>query len=381
MAPAMPKPLATAATIVAATAIALLLGEVIARVALPPLPSVEVREDPGAVDRRRLENEEEQPGLYVHTPVGLRLRANKVAVVHDHYFSGLTFEVRTNSLGYRNPEIGAKTRPRILFLGDSITIAGYMPEAETYVRRVQALSEEDGGAPLETINAGVGGVSMADELAILTETGLSTDPDVVVLAFYLNDAIPSPAVVLLPPPRGLERSRLWAHLALAVARLRGEAEPAREKAIPDLDAWLAEVRRRYPPGKGDPRVDRGAFNAEISKNFRDWGTAWSEPAWERMEPVLRELHRLAGLHGFALRIVCFPHRLQVDAEFVADEPQRTMKAIATELDTPCLDLLPALRAAERRGVGPLFYDHCHPTAAGHEIVAREILRFLREHGA
>jgi lysophospholipase L1-like esterase len=63
---------------------------------------------------------------------------------------------------------------------------------------------------------------------------------------------------------------------------------------------------------------------------------------------------------------------------VADEPQRRLAAIAAGLDVPYLDLLPVLRAAHRaQGAPPLYFDHCHPTAAGNAIVAREILAFLR----
>jgi lysophospholipase L1-like esterase len=369
----------------AATGLALVLAEAVARLVLPPLPHVEVRPDPGAPARRRAEIAEQRSietatgaidGLYVYTPSGLRMRANTLVHVEQAHVSGHTVEIRTNALGYRNREIGPKERRRVLFLGDSITNAGYLEDRLTFVRLVEEMSAD--GEPLETINAGVGGIGIEDELAILTETGLSTDPDVVVLGFYLNDAMPSPAVWPLAPPSGLERSRLVGSALTAIARVRHWGRTDDVPEMPDLDGWRAQVRRDFPTGKGDPRTDRAAFHLEIVKNFRDWGCAWSDGAWTRMEPVLRELHRLARVHGFALGIVCFPHRMQVEAEYVADEPQRRLAAIAAGLDVPYLDLLPVLRAAHRaQGAPPLYFDHCHPTAAGNAIVAREILAFLR----
>jgi lysophospholipase L1-like esterase len=366
--------------------LALAGAEVAARRVLPPLPHVEIQVDPEATRRRAGETAErrafetessEIAGLYVYTPTGLRLRASTVARIRQHDVSGRTVEIRTNALGYRNREIGPKERRRVLFLGDSITNGGYVDEAETFVRRVEALSAA--GAPYETINAGVGGIGLEDELAILTETGLGTDPDVVVVDFYLNDALPSPAVWLLPPPSFLERSRLVAHLMLSIARLRDAGKTERAAAPADLEGWLAQVRRDFPAGPGDPQRDRGAFHLAIDKSFRDWGNAWSDGAWARMAPVIREFRRLSDIHGFELRFVAFPLRQQVEAEYVADEPQRRLAALCAELRVPCLDLLPALREAHRRGGPALYYDHCHPTPEGNEIVAREILAFLRRH--
>ncbi len=388
----MTPKLRDAALILVSVLFALGAAELAARFILPPLPNVEIREDPEAEARRRTEIAEgrafdtessEISGLYVYTPTGLRLRASTIARVAQHNVSGRTVEIRTNSLGFRNPEIGPKQegRRRVLFLGDSITNAGYVDEAETFVRLVETMSEEGGGPPFETINAGVGGVGLEDELAILNETGLTTSPDVVVLCFYLNDPVPSPGVWLIPPPSWLEQSRLAAYALMAVAQMQGRGKtdaPAEQMA--DLDGWLEQVRRDFPPGDGDPLRDRAAFNTAIEKNFRDWGCSWSDGAWERMTPVFRELRRLADIHDFELCFVCFPLRMQVEAEFVADEPQGRLARIADELRVPFLDLLPAFRAAHRdvAGVGPLFYDHCHPTPAGNEIVAREALVFLRK---
>lgn len=381
----MPK-LKDTAIVLTAALVALALAEVVARLVLPPLPQVEVQTDPEAEARRRAEIAEgrdfdtessEIAGLYVYTSNGLRLRANTVGRIERHEVSGRSVEIRTNSLGYRNREVGPKERRRVLFLGDSITNGGYVDERETFVRRVEDLS----AGAYETINAGVGGVGLEDELAILTETGLSTDPDVVVVDFYLNDALPSPAVWLLPPPSWLEQSRLAAHLLFSAARLRDRGRTERTAAPADLDAWLAQVRRDYPSGGGDPVRDRAALNLAIERNFRDWGNAWSEGAWERMEPVVREFHRLSRIHGFELRFVALPLRQQVEAAYEADEPQRRLIAICTSLDVPVLDLLPALRAAHGRGAAALYYDHCHPTPAGNDVVAREILAFLtREDG-
>jgi hypothetical protein len=184
--------------------------------------------------------------------------------------------------------------------------------------------------------------------------------------------------VLLPAPSGLRRSRLFSYVLLARAQRRDA--PRAESSVgagPDLQEWLRKVAIEYPGKAGDIRTDRGAFNLSIRRDFRDWGTAWSSDAWDLMIPVLSEMARLADLHDFQLRIVCFPLRAQVEAEYTADEPQRILERVAADLHAPYLDLLPVLHRAWRAGNPDLFFDHCHPTPAGHEVVAEAMLSFLR----
>ena len=88
---------------------------------------------------------------------------------------------------------------------------------------------------------------------------------------------------------------------------------------------------------------------------------------------------------FALYVVAFPVYDQVDADFVHDYPQQQLRRIAGELGIPMLDLLPPLRAAlahwKAEGHDPaqrLFYDWCHHTPAGSELIAREVHAFLQQ---
>jgi lysophospholipase L1-like esterase len=330
--------------------------------------------------------------LYVASATGARLRANTVAQIRNHRLSGLDTVIRTNSFGYRNPEIGLKERRRVLFLGDSITLGDWLPEAETFVRRVEALSARD-EEPLETINAGVSAVGLATELAILVETGVRLDPDVVVLGFYLNDAEPSRGVHLLRVPRALAWSWLarhaWRLASLALARGESGAElPERDeqdaawrhdlRALEhDKTRWRDEIRKRFPPGDGRPQESPAAFNRVILSRIDSWGRAWSTATWRSLEPLFFELKRQASIHDFELLIVGFPVRLQVEAKFVYDHPQQELRTIAETIEAPFLDLLPLLREAHRRESVPLFYDQGHHTSRGNAVIAAAILDFIR----
>lgn len=127
---------------------------------------------------------------------------------------------------YRNREISSKTKPRVLFLGDSITFGDYLPEEETFVRRVETLSV-NGARPLETVNAGIGAIGLQNALSILMEMGIGIDPDVVVIGFYLNDFRPPPGITILMDHPLMQRSRFLYHGngALARPRLRFAKDP------------------------------------------------------------------------------------------------------------------------------------------------------------
>jgi lysophospholipase L1-like esterase len=363
------------------TLVALGLAEGLARLVLPPPERVIVRSAGDLDARLKRENGDPQKlayrgavnALFIRTPTGRRLRASTEVTIENHTLSHRTIVLRTNALGFRGPDLGPKTRPRVLFLGDSITMAHYLPEEETFVSLVGRLSGES-GAPLETVNAGVGGIGLETELAILRETGLRTEPDTVVIGFYLNDVQQSPGVRVLPVPSLFGWSVLVRYAAAAVPRFLGRDDWEIGEA--EMGGWLREIRRRAPAGPGDPAQSPGAFNALVQENYRDWGSAWSDGAWSRIDPLLAEFRRQAGLNHFRLVVVVFPVEPQVNAAFVSDWPQRRLEESAAKLGIPVLDLLPPLRAAARRGSEPLFYDICHHTAAGSRVVAEAITAFL-----
>jgi len=356
------------------------VAELGARWLLPAPPVATVRTEDARLDADAFVAADKQ-GLYVETEAGFRLRPSTTVEIESHPLNQRDVTIRTNSLGYRGPEIGPKQRTRVLFLGDSITFADWLPEEETFVRRIEALSERE-GPPLETINAGAGGVGIAYELAILLETGLATRPDVVVVDFFLNDTGASQGVRPIAPPDWLAWSALLRHAlhVVAVSLPRDEPEQASdgERRPREGQAWLREIERDFPGGDGDPLHGEAAFNRVIQKRVSDWGSAWSRQAWVRIEAAFRELRRLSDEHGFRLLVVAFPVRMQVAADFVRDEPQQWLRDLTDELGIPMLDLLPKFRELHRESDELIFLDHCHHTSPGQEKIAEWIHAFLRQ---
>ncbi|RIK63434.1 MAG: hypothetical protein DCC65_15955 [Planctomycetota bacterium] len=335
------------------------------------------------------------PPINDMTPGGMRLRRMLDCTIVDPA-SGKEVRLRTNALGYRGGQVMPKApgEYRILVLGDSITLSLHTEEKDTYPAVLERLlcdvagtqqptgSAGESSAPasapagprgdseclIRVINAGMRGAGLREELLILTETGLLTQPDLVIVGLYLNDAKRSR---VYPLPEGLAAysaiARKMSDIALAnelsdKARARWEkysGRPFPAMSFP-LDAW---------------RTDREAFEAEKAKAACDWGFAWFRAAWDEMRPDMQLIKDLAARYGFELVVVLFPSALQVEAEFLDDVPQAYFAEMVREMRIPHADLLIPMRAAFQATRRSLAYDNCHLTPEGNRLAA-ELIREL-----
>ena len=124
---------------------------------------------------------------------GIRLRPNLSVPIKNHLLSHRDVRVETNSLGLRSPEL-AEPQPRdyrILVMGDSITLADYMDEEESFPRILEKQLAASGHPRVRVINAGLPGASTRDEYYHYPELKDAVRPDLVLVAMYLNDATDS----------------------------------------------------------------------------------------------------------------------------------------------------------------------------------------------
>ena len=362
----------------------LVLYEIALRLFFPPPQLVDIRKflDPAAL---RSAADSKRSGSYVlETETGRRLRPNMRVEFSHNFTSGLDVTVETNSLGYRNRELAAKSAKRILFLGDSITLSEYLQDADTFVRQVETLSAGR-TEPIETVNAGIFGESLQTYLTVLGETGLSIEPDLVVADLYLNDFQPSRYIKLFHPPEFLRES--WAanylfHIfSKKYAKLTRSSDQWREnlQMIPEseLQAWSHRVACCFSEMEGDG-ADASEFTKLVIEHIEDWGGAWSEGAWDRMAKTLVEMKVTLDRAHVPMAIVLFPVSYQVEGERLFDFPQRKAAALAKKMGVPLLDLLPLLREEKSRSRERLFYDQCHPTPYASRVIAEHILGFFVE---
>lgn len=364
----------------------LLLYEITLRLFFPPPQLVDIRKFLSPADLVSTTEPKRKGTFYLEMERGRRLQPNMSVTISHHRTSGLDTVVETNSLGYRNRELGPKSAKRILFLGDSITLAEYLQDSDTFVRQVETSS---GGRtePLETINAGIGGESLQTYLYVLEETGLSIRPDVVVVGLFLNDFQPSRSIKLFHPPEFMRESwaanylfHIFSKKYAKLTREHGQwQENLRAISETDLQEWSQRVMCCF----SEMEAANGAapeFSKLVLENISDWGGAWSEGAWGKMATTLAQMKASLDQANIPLAIVVFPVSYQVEAEPVFDFPQRKASGVAKQLGIPILDILPPLRKARSESSERLFYDQCHHTPYASGIIADSIVTFLLENG-
>ena len=367
--------------------VAAVLGEIAARLFYAPPQKVSFREM-AAPGQRMVRREK---AFTIPTEHGYRHAPLSELVIENHPWSPkIPLVYKTNSLGYRNPEIGPKQGKRLLFLGDSITFGQGVNEEWTFVRLLEKLARAQ-GENWETINGAVEGLGTNGELAVLNETGLALKPDVVVLDFYLNDFLESPGIFMIRLPGLLERSRLahklegffTSRLFLTTSEKNISVIQPMQKPPDEIYAWRDEFKKNSavltPQPKSDPTAQ--AFHEAVLRNFEDWGGSFSPHVWKKLELLLEEFARLTNEHRFHLVLAAFPVRDQVETEPLFDYPQQRLSQIARTLKVPYLDLLPVFRREyekNRKEKDRLFYDQCHLTIRGHQVTAQAIYQFLKQ---
>lgn len=325
--------------------------------------------------------------MMVSTPTGKRLRRNASYLIINGNPLIRNFTIKINSQGYRYDMLKEKTDRdfRILVLGDSITFAENLPKEQTFPFIIESLLEEMPteklkGKNIQVINSGIGGIDLQNELAILMETGLSIEPDIVLVALYLNDATPSLSLNITRLPPFLSGSYILSFLAGRVDKLRAiyKYEWIDNNQKLSLKKKRETFRRTTTLTDKDWRTSNSGFNRMIYDALNDWGFAWSDTFWSKVSHLLGIMKSQSEASGFELAVVLLPVRYQVQSQLIRDLPQKRFTELMEELEIKHLDLLPALRGKYQSDVRNIYFDHCHMDAKGMVFIGNEITRFLIE---
>lgn len=298
-----------------------------------------------------------------------RFVPNTHVIIKNHYLSGQDVNVDINSLGLREDEFPAKRRSperRILVLGDSITSGDYLNVNDVYVRQLQKLLNEHSDIiNYRTINAGIGNIGTKEELDLLEEILGPTDPDLVILSFYLNDS---------RPPWGFAGEignygwlRRHSLLASTLYRVLAQFQWVKAQDV-DRFAWI-------------PAVDTLAWRttpsdfAKLTKLAEyDWGAAWQDSSWALIDKELNRLKELQAAHGFKVIVAIFPVIYQLQTEFEERRPQIRLSELANAKGFYVSDLYAILKTDKP---SELFFDHCHLNSNGNRLVAETLEKAVK----
>jgi lysophospholipase L1-like esterase len=272
----------------------------------------------------------------------------------DETVDAARIRIRINAAGFRDdldyPQAKAPGTFRVVVLGDSFTFAGKVPVAETMPKRLEGqLREADPSRLYEVLNLAVPGYNAAQEAVALEETGLRYHPDLVLVAFVLNDALPAgqlvPAAARLPESvrRPLKRSYLVRFLY------------DREKRIRSL-------------------LKKGSFKGASELQDLAPGTE----GFARVTTAFEQMRRACMANGAALLVVIWPMLERLDAYPFADRHVLVAEA-CREREIPVLDLLPTFRGLEASDLWAARDDH-HPNREAQRRAADAIFTELRGRG-
>lgn len=288
------------------------------------------------------------------------------------------YVVETNALGFRDRyhpvDPPPKTR-RILILGDSFTYGPGVAQDRIFPALLEQNLNAGGQQHFEVMAMACGGYGPEHYRAALTHLGLHYDPDIVVLAIYVDNDV-TESLDLTPPthtpqPRGF---RHWLYGINNWLEVRSHAFILLRSRL-DYPLWKLGLRPYYFPP---------VFWKEIAPEI--------ERHWQRTFGVLKDIRALCAEHDIRLLAMLIPARYQVHEEiwekFVdvyeidtatvdLELPQRKFRAFFERHGMVYVDPLPAFR---EQGQEELLYFPVdgHWNATGHRLCAQVLAGRLRE---
>jgi lysophospholipase L1-like esterase len=311
-----------------------------------------------------------------------------------------------NRLGYRDRDHPLDKPPgtyRIVVLGDSVAAGWGVERIEDVFPALLEDALDRPGRAVEVLNFAVTGYNTAQEVETLAARALAYEPDLVLLAYCLNDRRP-------PDPRLVAALREVAEEAAAAGR-RSVAPAALERGLqrlalrsalyrllrfrvldPEateseelLEAWsgvetAGMIGEEKPPaaaweGGGDDDGTDGETDGAADVVFGPDGEPISGPAGVRA--AFERLAGLAGRHRFEVLVAIFPHQ-RSPRHFAEHHAQ--VRRFATDHGFGVADLAAAFATCRRTTDEPLAFDRFHPTAAGHRCAAAALVEHLRREG-
>lgn len=295
-------------------------------------------------------------------------------------------EITINHQGTRGAEITAKQpgELRVLSLGESTTFGTAVSDDETYSARLEALLQaRSPDRHVVVINAGVPAYSSFQSLTYLEHQGLALQPDVVLFYHELNDYLPTSLrdssnneIGLIETDRQLFESRTQrVHRALmqwsAVYRwlsYRLAAAQIRKFDRPDADNPLLAIGL---PGYALPsRIAPAGSTGAAGYNDKAMGRRVSE---DERRLNLEQLANLSRQHGITLVLIHPSYRDSSRHECL-------LTRFASERGVLMLDAFDALHPPDVPAA-TMYKDAWHPGPDGHDRLARDLARFMIEHGA
>jgi hypothetical protein len=300
-----------------------------------------------------------------------------------------------SSQGLRDDEVSIPKPEgtlRILVLGDSVAYGRAVSMNKTFPNRLESLLREQFGSA-EVINAGVSGYTAYNELQYYLSKGREFEPDIVIIAFCMNDVVnprlhwnyTKEKIVAIPDEAIPNHDYDLNHILpkMQELKLKKKKKPLLEYSqlynfLKLRMSWLFQKQISDPPD-GMPKIPtyitgEDSLSIEVLLNE-------TSPEWQWLISIYSQLHNAVRADQATLIVTLLPLAYQLDEDYPF-LPQKKITEYCKYNSILCIDLLPSFKHHPKKEIFLLnnsnYYDIWHLTEYGHELCAKEILRFLQE---
>ena len=301
---------------------------------------------------------------------------------------GTDGKVAINGEGRRDFHYPAAKGPavyRIALLGDSVAFAAAVPLADTFAKRLEYLLNRFQASPrvrFEVWNYAVPGYGIREEARCLQSKVGRDQPDLVLLAYCLND----------PDPFTIDLALLYQNLKAEDKRRMGRllgAAPDFWSVVAERSRLLQLVAPLFSPAghraaerraneyiRGFWEADRQSRESNRSRSYQEYVRVATDRNWPAVEGGLRQLQSFSEANRIPAGVVIFPvlwHLPNYDLQTVHDR----VAAAAEKEGLPVLDLLRLFQDAAVRLNWPNEPpDPIHPDLNGNRLAGAGIAAWL-----
>lgn len=263
----------------------------------------------------------------------------------------------TNTLGFRGPEPARERTAalRIACLGDSYTFGEGVGDGETWPAQLAtALARVRPGQAFEVLNCGVNAYDTRQEVRLLETRVLTLEPDLVLLAFFLNDA-------------AIRGEREFVGFEFGRPSPLYRALTAREPAC-TLRAWS-----RLADGLAD-RIVRREYLVFLAES-RSRLYAQDAPGWRTARAELVRARDLCAQRGIGFAVLLYPLLFRHGGALATHGAYQLVAEHCRAHGIGLLDLEPAFEGHDL-GALRVHPTDAHPNAQAHGIAAGAIAAWL-----
>jgi len=264
-----------------------------------------------------------------------------------------------HAVRYAINETGFRDRPfpgridgeafTIMVVGDSFAFGEGVARGERFTEVMGAALSQKLGEPVETLNCAVSGYASRDESGLVRKMVPWLEPDVVLLAYCLND------------PIHLFDEEYPAFDLIMLRDLGRETDPS-----PDSPLYLWRFLQQ--------RLGVRRVTATTLDWYRKMYVGASSP-WARSRAYLQEMKEVARQHGAEFAVAIQPILSEVGGDYPLAGAHSAIKHWCEKKGIRVIDLQPAFAGMDARSLVVHPKDH-HPNARAHRIMGEALADFL-----